>query len=398
MSGASNSQPSAGERLRHHKLVVGLVVLACLLAPLSIAGIWLRDQVVDENAYVQTVSPLSKNPAIDAAVADDLTAALFSHVDVAAQARQVLPARAKFLAFPLAAGLRDFTRQSIDRFLGTARFHTLWLAANRVAHRALVAVLEGKGGVLVAEHGVVSIDLTNVALAVRHELDVAGIHVFDSVPRSALQRRFVIGHSRWLARARFVMKLRAVAIAVPVLCVGFIALALGLSRRRRRTLLQTGIGLAVASAVAVIAVVVLRSIYLDYVIWPVVPRDAGAAFFDTVTRKPQLGLRLEFVGGLLLAAGAGIAGPSRLAARFRALAIGAVGGIADEAAGQSLTIAWVADNRRALRAGTVLVGFVLLLTSSHPTVGLLVKLGLAVLAVLAVVEILGRPPKRGKRA
>ncbi len=394
MNGVPDSQPSAGERFRHHTVVAALVVLACLLAPLSVASIWLRDQVLDENAYVKTVSPLSKNSVIDTYVANELTTALFANVDVAAEARKVLPPRADFLVLPLTAGLRDFTQQTVARFLATNRFHQLWLAANRVAHKALVAVLEGRGGVLVAEHGVVSIDLTNVALAVRHELDRAGIHVFDSVPRSALERRFVIGHSRWLARARFIMKLRFVALAIPVLALAAFALALGLSRRRRRTLLQAGIGVAVAGAVAVAAVVVLRTIYLDYVVWPVVPKDAGAAFFDTVTRKPRLGLRLEFVGGLLLAAGAATAGPSRLAARVRATAIGIVGGIADEAAGESLTIAWVAANKRPLRIGTLLVGVLLLLASSQPTVGLLVKLGLAALAVLAVVEILGRPPKR----
>jgi hypothetical protein len=204
----------------------------------------------------------------------------------------------------------------------------------------------------------------------------------------------VIGHSRWLARARFIMKLRFVALAIPLVALAAFGLALGLSRRPRRTLFQTGIGLAVASAIAVVVVVVVRTIYLDYVVWPVVPRDAGSAFFDTVTRKPRLGLKLEFAGGLLLAAGAMLAGPSRLAARVRGTALGLVGGIADEAAGESLTVPWVAANKRVLRAGTALFGFFFLLTSSHPTAGLLVKLGVAVIVVLIVIEILGRPPKR----
>jgi len=369
-------------------------VLACVLAPVSVASVWLRDQVLDENAYVKTVAPLSTDRAIDTYVASQLTAALFANIDVAAEARRVLPSREEFLVLPLTAGLRDFTQQTVVRFLATKRFHELWLAANRVAHKALVAALEGKGGVLVAEHGVVSIDLTNIALAVRHELDVQGIHVFDSVPRSKLQRRFVIGHSRWLARARFIMKLRFVAVAIPLVALAAFALALGLSRRRRRTVLQTGIGLAVASAVAVVVVVVVRTIYLDYVVWPIVPRDAGAAFFDTVTRKPRLGLKLEFAGGLLLAAGAMLAGPSLFARRVRATALGFVGGLADEAAGESLTVPWVAANKPALRIGTALFGFFFLLTSNHPTAGLLVKLGVAVIVVLTAIEIFGRPPRR----
>ena len=369
-------------------------MLACVLAPVSVASVWLRDQVLDENAYVKTVAPLSSNPAIDAYVANQLTTALFAHVDAAAEARKVLPARADFLVLPLTAGLRDFTQQTVARFLATKRFHQLWLAANRVAHKALVAALEGKGGVLVAEHGVVSIDLTNIALEVRHELDKAGIHVFDSVPRSELQRRFVIGHSRWLARARFIMKLRFVAVAIPLIALAAFGLALALSRRRRRTILQAGVGLAVASGVAVVIVIVLRTIYLDYVVWPIVPRDAGAAFFDTVTRKPRLGLKLEFAAGLLLAAGGAIAGSSHFARRIRATALGLVGGLADEAAGESLTVPWVAANKRALQIGGLVVISLLLLASNHPTLGLLVKLVIAVVVVLTAIEILGRPPAR----
>jgi hypothetical protein len=190
------------------------------------------------------------------------------------------------------------------------------------------------------------------------------------------------------------MKLRFVALAIPLVALVAFGIALRLSSRRRRTLLQAGIGLAVASAVAVVVVVVVRTIYLDYVVWPIVPRDAGAAFFDTVTRKPRLGLKLEFAGGLLLAAVAMLAGPAHFARRVRATALGLVGGLADEAAGESLTIPWIAANKRVLRIGTALFGFVFVLTSSHPTVGLLVKLGVAVVVVLAVIEILSRPPKR----
>jgi hypothetical protein len=87
-------------------VVAALVAAACLLAPLSIGAIWLRSQVLDTHVYLRTVTPLSSNPAIDAVVADEITKALFAHVDVAAEARQVLPAKAQFPALPLTAGLR----------------------------------------------------------------------------------------------------------------------------------------------------------------------------------------------------------------------------------------------------------------------------------------------------
>ena len=340
-----------------------------MLAPLSVATIWARDQVVDEHAYVRTVSPLSSNAAIDAAVADKVTSALFAHVDVAGEARKVLPARGQFLALPLAAGLRDVTRQAVDRFLGTRQFNALWRIANTQAHAELVRVLEGKGPLRAGARGTVSVDLTGTILAVRRELDKEGIHVFDSIPASALQRRYVIGHSRWLARARFIFKLQALAFALPTLAIAAWALALALSRRRRRTLLAIGVGVAVTSTVAIVAVSIGRKLYLDHVIWPIVPRDAGAAFFDTVTRYPRLGLRLELVGAILLALGSALSGRVRV------------------------NVPWVGAHKRALEYGFLVAGLLVLAGAGHPTPHLLVVLLVAEAVALALVELLALPKR-----
>jgi hypothetical protein len=344
-------------------------VLGCVLAPLSVATVWARDQVVDEHAYVRTVSPLSSNPAIDAAVSGKVTSAFFSHVDVTGEARKVLPQRGQFLALPLAAGLRDVTRQAVDRFLATKQFNSLWRIANRQAHRELVRVLEGKGPLQAGSRGTVSIDLTGTVIAVRRELDAEGIHVFDSIPTSALERRYVIGHSHWLARARFIFELQELAFVFPVLAIAAWAAAIGLSRRRRRTVLGIGVGVAVLAAIAIAAVAVGRTLYLDHVIWPIVPRDAGAAFFDDVTRLPRLGLRLELIGGILLAAGAAFWGQLRV------------------------RVPWVAEHKRLLQYGLLVVGLLVLAGSGHPTPRLLVELLLAEAIALVIVELLALPAR-----
>ena len=59
--------------------------------------------------------------------------------------------------------------------------------------------------------------------------------------------------------------------------------------------------------------------------------------------------------------------------------------------GESVTATWVAANKPTLRTAAVVTGLLLLLASSHPTVGLLVKLAIGVLVVLAALEILSRP-------
>jgi hypothetical protein len=335
--------------------------------------VWARDQVVDEHAYVRTVAPLSSNPAIDAAVAAKLTNAFFSHVDVAAEAKRVLPARGDIFAVPLAVGLRDVTGQAIDRFLASPQFNKLWRLANEQAHVELVRVLEGKGPLQVATNGAVSIDLTGTALAVRGELDAEGIHVFDAIPASALRRDYVIGHSRWLKRARFVFELQAVAFVVPALAILCWALALGLSRRRRRTLRGIGAGVSVAAVIAIAATAVGRTLYLDHVIWPVVPRAAGAAFFDTVTRLPRLGLRLELLAGVLLLVGTILRGRPELVAK--------------------LSAPWLGPHKRDAEVGALLLAGVYLVASSHTTPRLLIVLSACVVAFVAIVELVARPQR-----
>ena len=45
-----------------------LIVVACVLAPLSVVSVWARGEVTDTSRYVQTVAPLASDPAVQQAV------------------------------------------------------------------------------------------------------------------------------------------------------------------------------------------------------------------------------------------------------------------------------------------------------------------------------------------
>src|SRR4051794_24083391 len=46
-----------------------LIVIGCILAPLAVTAVWANRQVSDTDRYVETVAPLAKDPAVQAAVA-----------------------------------------------------------------------------------------------------------------------------------------------------------------------------------------------------------------------------------------------------------------------------------------------------------------------------------------
>ena len=101
---ATAAEPPPGRppgRGRWRALVASLLIVAgCVLAPLSLAAVWTRNQVTDTDRYVATVSPLARDPAVQAAVADQITAKVFSYIDIQGLTTQAVQALIEFLARP----------------------------------------------------------------------------------------------------------------------------------------------------------------------------------------------------------------------------------------------------------------------------------------------------------
>jgi hypothetical protein len=385
---ARHERPAVGKRrYKHAKTVVALLVVACILAPIAGTSIWIKNQVTKTDRYVRTVKPLASDSAIQAAIATNVTTTLFNNVDVPAKAEEALPPRAKFLAAPLANGLHTFTENTTKRFLASAAFQTLWVELNRRAHSQLVKVLTGEGGRTVqTANGEVVIDLAPVLARVKERLHDRGVSVFDSVPPGAIPSSFVILDSKQLEKAQKGVKLlKTIALVLPLIVLALIAGAIGLSERRRRTLLQASLGIAASMAVLGILLTLGRSVYLDLVAGPNLPRDAASAFYDILVHYLRLGLRVVAAVALLVAAGAWVTGPSRAAVAIR----GRFASVGETRAATPFG-RWVADNKQALRIGAILLPLAIFLLWSSPTVTLLIVLAVLAVVMLLAIEVLGR--------
>ena len=85
-----------------------------------------------------------------------------------------------------------------------------------------------------------------------------------------------------------------------------------------------------------------------------------------------------------------LAGPSRAAVRIRSLTLRTAGGVADRAAGKTVTVGWVAENKSTLRTVVVICGLLLLVDARHPSGRFLLELALGMLICLGAIEILAR--------
>jgi len=374
--------------------IVTLLVVASILAPLGVASIWVKNQVTDTSRYVRTVKPLASNQAIQSAVAANLTNALFTRVDVEARAKDVLPPKLKQFAAPVAAGLENFTQDTTKKFLASDAFQKLWVELNRRSHKQLNKILTGQGHYVQTAHGEVAIDLAPVMVRVKHRLDERGITVFDRVPTSTVNSKFVIVSSKQLDNAqKGVRLLKAVAIGLPLFVLALYAIAIGISRRRRRTLLQASLGLVAGMALLGIGLAIGRSIYLDYVAGPNLPHDAATAFYDTFVHYLRLGIRVIAGIALLVAAGAYVTGPSRVAVAIRRWFGSLVGWAQGETGAGSTGFArWVRSAKRPLRIGAILLPIAIFFLWNTPTVSLVIALVALCLFLLLVIELFARAP------
>lgn len=393
-AGAEQSAIEGRNKAGRKTAIVTLLVLASILAPLAVASIWVKNQVTDTSRYVRTVKPLASNPAIQSAVAANLTDALFARVDVEARAKEALPPRLKQFAAPAAVGIENYARDVTKKFLATDAFQKIWVEVNRRAHKQLNKILTGQGHYVQTAHGEVVVDLAPVLARLKDRLDARGITVFDRVPTDSVNSRFVLISSKNLDNAqKGVRLLKALAIALPILVLALYAIAIGISRRRRRTLLQASLGFIAGMALLGIGLTIGRSIYLDYVAGPKLPHDAAIAFYDVLVHYLRLGIRVLAAIALLVAAGAFVTGPSRAAVAIRRWFGSLVGWAQGETGAGSTEFArWVRSAKRPLRIGAILLPIAIFFLWNTPTVSLVIALVVLSLFLLLVIELFARAP------
>ncbi len=376
-----------------------LIVLSCILAPLSVVSIWLRNQLLNTDRYVETVAPLASNPAVIDTAATQITNALFDNIDVQKVIEDAAPPRLDFLAAPLASGLRTVVDRAAVRILSSDQFDTIWKNANRRAHARLVKVLTGQGSIQ-TENGRVVLDLSSVVDTVRADLDGRGIKIFDRIPANKALVQLSFLDAKQIDKVRSGTKLlEQLAWLLPILSLACLGGGLALSSNRRRSLIRWGIGTAVAVAAIGAGVAIGRSIYLDAVTSPSLPHDTAAAVFDTLVRFLRYGIRLVIAVALVVALAAWLTGPSRAATGIRTTARRIVSGAGDSAGAHGATFgafgAWVARYRTGLRVAAVFLALVTLLLWGQPRGGTVLLLAILLLIVLALIEFVGRAGASG---
>ena len=407
--GVAGSGQAGRQRWRTIVAVV-LIVVGCVLAPLAGVAVWARNQVTNTDRYVRTVAPLASDPAIQRAVADQITAQIFTYLDVQGLTNQTVDALAerglgpraadqlRGLAGPLAGGIQGFVRTEVGKIVQSQAFAGAWVQANRVAHQALVKTLTGQGdGAVTVQGDTVTLNLAPFIETVKARLVEGGFDLAARIPE--VNASFVLFDVKNLTRARSAFNLlNTLGIWLPIIAIVLLAVGVFVAKDHRRALVGAAVGVAVAMVGLGLALAVFRTIYLDAVPAQVLPHDAAAVLYDTIVAYLRLGLRTILVLALVIAAGAFLTGQSTTALRTRqrlAAGIGWLRGGAEQARLRTGPVGtWVYTNKKVLRIAAVTLAALALAFWGQPTGKTILVLAGLLLAALALIEFLGQPPER----
>ncbi len=216
-------------------------VLAALVAVVAIFSIWANDQLLDTDSWASASGKVIESETVRDRVEDFISAEVVALAGSATRGVGGIPV-------PLRAKLRDEAKKLSNQVLTSARFRAVWLRANRVAHRAVVGVLEEKGRA--HGEGRVAIDLTPAVREAVGEIGGGGLR--SLVPPGSAEIEVLEAHE--LETARDVVRVvRHLPIPATLLAVALWALTFFLLRARPwRALAAVSLSLVLAGCLAVL--------------------------------------------------------------------------------------------------------------------------------------------------
>ncbi|HRV65795.1 MAG TPA: hypothetical protein P5074_05540 [Candidatus Nanopelagicales bacterium] len=382
-----------------------LIVVACVLAPLSVVSVWARGEVTDTSRYVQTVAPLASDPAVQQAVTNRITAEIFTYIDVPgltseavatiSENRSLTPrqtAALEALTGPLNSGIESFTEQTVQRVVQSEQFEAAWVEANTLVHQRLNAALSGENvdNALQVENNQVVLDLSNLITQVKQRLVDRGLTVAENIPATTSASIVLFNVPNATSLQTGYSLLNAVGFWLPLIAIALAVLGIFISHRPRRALAWFGFGLLVAMTVAAGALAAGRLAYTNEL--PVtVDTAAATAIFDQFTYFLRQSLWAGAAGGAVLLFGGLLLGDGNVATGIRRVPVRAAAAIRRWLVSLGLQMqsvhAWVSAQATGLRIAASLAALVFVMLQRYKTPELILWTTAGLLVVLFVIEI-----------
>jgi hypothetical protein len=300
---AAEEAPRASRRRRVAVWV--LIALAALIALVSSLTIWVREQMLDTEAWVDSSAELLENDEIRSALAVSLSDFLIERANVQARLETRLPDQLDPLAGVIAGAVETRAPAAAEQLLASPRVLALWTEINRRMHTRLTTLLEeGEGGTVVLDLQPLVLRLADrLGVEVQLEPGAAQITILQSDQLEAAQTA--------------VRALKVLTVFLGLVVVALVALAVYLAKGfRREALRAAGVSFVVVGLILLVVRRVLGNKIIEALTSAQTEPAGSAAWLIATDLLKNLAVAL-LAYGIVLFLAAWIAGPSRFAVRIR---------------------------------------------------------------------------------
>jgi hypothetical protein len=304
---------------------VVLLLIAALLATLSVVARYARDQIINTDTYVATVTPLASDPAVQNAIATRVSNAVIQKLDIpklindlaAATGRPRADEIASAIAGPVTDAVEGFVNKAVLKFVQSPRFAKLWVNVNTKAHTQLSAVLTGEGTEVVKTQGdQIIIEVGPIVAQVKQDLINSGLSVASKIPSVSVQVP-VITVQNLPAIQSYVKLLDNLATWLPLIALLVLGLGIWLAPGHRRAALIGVVMIAIMMIILLVALNALRDAYSNQVANKGLNVPAALALYDTLLRFLVNAIEALLTVAIVAAVWLWLAGPGRVGTFLR---------------------------------------------------------------------------------
>jgi hypothetical protein len=370
-----------------------LIVVSALFFVFSIAGYWLKTNIVSTDVWVDKTSEVIQNSNVRSDISNSLSNTIFAKVNVNSYVSSLLPDKAKPLAGPISSSLQSFTEQQINKLMQTQAFINAWKKLNQQAHSGLINSLQkastnspDKNSLLYFSGDNLMLNVNPIYSNIRNKLSAKGLSFVSNITPNQFNKQIQIAHIQQMPTVLFafdVINNAALIMIIPMLILG--AGGLWLAENKRKGLMIFGISSIVLLVLNVQAVYLTRYPFIAS-LDNAFRNSNGAsaqAIFNIYTKDLIYYDRVAIVLMLVLIVFTFLAGPSKIAVWVRAQ----ISKIFNSKS-NSPQVIWLVKNTNYMIAGLLIATFLLtvfpLISSVWYLFTLFVVVGILCIALLSL--------------
>jgi hypothetical protein len=292
-----------------------LLVLGVILLVLSILSTYVKREALDSGQFKQTSQQLIADPAIQEAVAAQMTDAL-ANVDFTSSLEAKLPTNLQPLASPIAGLAQGFVGTAAENLLARPRIQDAFVNIAVLSQQQFVKVLHGETQAVDTSNGDVVLDIRPLVLKLGDRFGFV-TNLADQIPPAAGQVTILKADNLDTAQ-KLTHWLEQMANFVWIFALAAFVAAIWLARgRRRQEVRALGIGLVVVGVIVLVVRWLAGKYIVDQLVASDSMRPAVHNAWQIITQSLAAAGWIALVVGILVAIGAWLVGPGERATAAR---------------------------------------------------------------------------------